>query len=150
MRKIGSNTIEEVLNYDICINQGEIYEIAAEQGYDMPLFSKQYLNSDFCNKSFDKIWSLYHFADAKECLYEINKDITIFPNKESSMVFNPDVAWWIGFTYRQLQIETGKSSKTLSEIIPFEELCSCYAGLHTIDEEWATDMICKKHKLIKE
>lgn len=149
MGKIGSNSVAEALNYDICKNQGEIYEIAAKQGYNMLLFSKQYLNSDFCNKSFDKIWSLYHFTDAKECLYEIDKNITISPNKKSSTIFNSDVAWWIGFTYKQLQIETGKTSKELSEIIPFEELCSCYSGLHTVDEDSATDEICKKHNLAK-
>lgn len=154
MRKIGSNTIEERLNYKICSNQGKIYEFASEQGYDMSIFSKYYLNSNFCNNSFDKNWSLYHLANAEECLYELNKEVVgeknlIVPVNNSSVTFNSDVAWWIGFVYKQLQLETEKSSKELAEIVSFEELCNCYGGLHTIDEEWATDIICKKHNLTK-
>ena len=29
------------------------------------------------------------------------------------------------------------------------ELIDCYPGLHTVDEEYATDIICEKHRLQK-
>lgn len=149
MGKIETDLSGDWTNYDICKNQGKIYESAAEKGLKMELFSDKYLRSNFCNKSFDKIWSLYHFTDAEECLYELREEIGDIDTMDGDMIFSPEAAWWIGFTYKQLQIETEKSSEELAKIVSFDELCLCYPGLHTVDEEYATDMICEKHNLHK-
>ncbi len=150
MGKIGVNSTSEKINYDICINQAEIFELASLHGYDMKIFTEQYMNSNFCNKSYDKVWSLYHNTHKEECLYEIETELDhLLRKRQDEKIFNHDVAWWIGFTYRQLCIETGLSSMEIIKTVSFDELCIAYPGLHTIDKEYATDIICEKHNLRK-
>ena len=48
---------------------------------------------------------------------------------------------WIGYTYRYIQIESQISSKILIDKIPLDKLLRAYAGLHTVDEEMAYDII---------
>ena len=152
MGSISSESIQGNINYDICENQGNIFEKAAIEGYDMEQFSNYYMKSDFCNNHFDKRWSIYHLADTEECFEELcseNRFRSIVTKRSGGKICDPDTSWWIGFTYRQLNIETEVASSILSDEIPFNELCACYPGLHTVDEEYATDLICNKHNLIK-
>ena len=51
--------------------------------------------------------------------------------------------------YRQLYIETEIPSAELVEKADFATMCRYYPGLHTIDEEMATDIICENKGLKK-
>ena len=151
MANINTNTDQGEINYDICEKQGEIYEYMASSGYDIKQFSNLFLSSGFCNDCFDKCWSLYHDASPYESFYEkmepeFGDRLTKY---DDDKIFDIDAAYWIGFTYRQLAIETLIPSKELLHIIPFDELAGCYPGLHTVAEEYATDIICEYHKLTK-
>ncbi len=57
------------------------------------------------------------------------------------------VAGWIGFTYRQLQIETGIQSRDLWEKVPFDNLLCAWFGLHTVDEVIAAEIIIADFQL---
>ena len=142
--KVAYNTVE----FDICETQGRIYEIMAINGYDMKLSSDLYLHSDFCRRYFDTIYSRFQVADAEESIDfiipEIKDKIKVLDdNKE----FSPKVAYWIGFTYRQLYMETDIPSNELGDKISFEKMCAYYPGLHTIDENMASDIICMNFNL---
>lgn len=150
------------VDYEICKTQGNVYEYLAKNGYDMELFSLLYLQSDFCRRAFDTNYSRFQLADELECLDFIVPELKErYPEfcenitedyvkvKEVDTCFSPDVAYWIGFTYRQLYIETGITSKELSERLPFDAMCRYYPGLHTVDEEMATDIICKDYHFVK-
>ena len=150
MPSIASETIESKINYETCRNQAEIYELAACKGFMMDKFSDLYLSSGFCSDSYDKEWSLYHTTRPEECIDILSEEHFTCPKyNDGKGIFDPDTAWWIGFTYRQLQIETLVPSRKLKDIIPFSEMVACYPGLHTVDEEFATDMICEHHRLVK-
>ncbi len=142
--------MNDYVNFQICQKQGEIYEKAATLGYDMQNFSNLFLASNFCNKHFDDIWSIYHASTVNECMYEIkkelNKKLTKYTN---SMIMNPEICWWIGYTYRQIAIETGQGSLEILKKIPFITMYQVYPGYHTLDENDATDMLCENHGLIK-
>ena len=129
------------IEYDFCKKQGAIYKLAAREGYDMKNFSDVYLKSDFCERAFDTIYSRFQMADEEESFDFIvpeNEDKLI---KLDNKWFNQDVSWWIGFTYRYLYYDTGLTSKELSDRVPFEKLVAMYAGLHTIEEQQAADII---------
>lgn len=133
-------------DYIICQRQGDIYKDMAEQGTDMEWFSNAYLKSDFCKRAFDTIWSRFQWADSRESLDFIIPEIS--PVKENKQgFFNPDVAQWIGLTYRMLYIETKIPSAELCDIVSFDAMCGYYPGLHTLDEEMAIDMICEDFHL---
>lgn len=134
--------------YIICKVQGSIYEYQAKKGYDIAVFSELYLKSDFCKRAFDTIYSRFQWADAEECLDFIIPEIGDKCKKlKSNEEFSPDVAFWIGFTYRHLYIRTEIPSEELVQIIPFDSMLRYYPGLHTIDEESAIDIICKDRNI---
>lgn len=137
------------VTYIICETQADIYEYIAKLGYDMEIFSNLYLKSEWCNKSMDTLYSRFQFADKLECLDFILDEIGYKLKKLDNKYFDCDVAYWIGFTYRQIYSETGIKSNELADIIPFAKMCGLYAGLHTIDEENAIDIICDNFNLTK-
>jgi hypothetical protein len=130
------------LEYDICETQGRIYEYAATQGYNLEKFSPLYLQSDFCKRAMDTIYSRFQLEDELECwdfIYpEIKNELSIY---EDNKTFDRNVAYWIGFTYRQSYIATGISSSDLSQLLDIKTMCDYYPGLHTIDEDEAMEII---------
>ena len=132
----------------ICVTQGTLFRHVANEGVDMEWFVEKYLSSDFCRRSMDTIYSRFFTADELEHLDFIIPEIGELKQNPYGY-FDGNVAYWIGFTYRQLYIQTGISSKELIKIIPFQKMCNVYPGLHTVDEEMATDILCENFKLTK-
>lgn len=136
------------IEYDICATQQRIFGEYAKQGYDMEIFATEYLSSDFCNRHMDRFYSRFQLEDVSECsdffLPEIGDRLTKYENK----FFKPEIAEWIGFTYRQLQLETKIKSAELIKKIPFLNMCSLYPGMHTIDELDAAERINEIYHLV--
>lgn len=140
----------EGIEYDICMTQSRIYRYIAQSGYDVKQFSDAYLMSDFCRRAFDTIYSRFQMEDVLECMDFIEPEISNdLVRNQNNIIFDEDVAAWIGFTYRQLYFETKVNSSKLVKVVSFRTLCNYYAGLHTIDWEDATDIICKDFGMTK-
>ena len=129
--------------YEICLNQARLYEYVAKKGFDMQWFSESYLRSSFCRRAFDTIYSRFQTADELECLDFIIPELGTIKMLDDEYMFDSNVAYWVGFTYRQLYIETGVFSSEIVEKVDFATMCRYYPGLHTVDEEMATDIICE-------
>lgn len=136
------------VEYGICETQGNLFRYVANEGVDMEWFTNHYLSSDFCRRSMDTIYSRFFFADELEHLDFIIPEIGPLKLNQKGY-FDGNVAYWLGFTYRQMYIQTGVPSKELVRIIPFSKLCDAYIGLHTVDEEMASDILCKDFGLQK-
>lgn len=65
----------------------------------------------------------------------------IRPDRSQAEMVSPEAAGWIGFTYRQLHFASGLSSQELAERIPVDRLLIAYPGLHSVDEDMASDII---------
>ena len=134
--------------YDICETQGRVYEYVARNSYDMKIFSSLYLRSDFCKRAMDAKYSRFQLADELECwdfIYpEIGKELQKI---SEDLCFDPDIAYWIGFMYRQISTETNTNSIILDRIVSFDTMCRYYPGLHTVDEDMALDIVCKDFSL---
>lgn len=137
------------LEYGICRTQSRIYEYIANKGYDIEEFSEKYMRSDWCHRAMDTIYSRFQLADELECLDFIFPEIGMIEKLKESKVFDPDVAAWIGFTYRLLYLRTNISSGNIVEKIPFEVMVKYYPGIHTVDEDVAADIICNDFKMKK-
>lgn len=141
-------TIDHV-EWDICETQAVVFEKAAAEGYDMEQFISTYMSSDFCRCSMDTTYSPYQLdaaATFELALQEIGNVLSRYPD---DMMYNPDAAWWIGFAYRMLYIETGIPSAELVEKVPIGSMNAVYPAYHTIYEEMATDRLCEDHGLTK-
>lgn len=134
--------------YYICETQGKIFELAADDGYDIENFTNVYLKSDFCRRQFDTLYSRYQYADAEESweifLPEIKDRLHRY---EDGQVFRGDVAWWFGFTYRQLWYESGVASSNLADRVPVHDLVKLYPAYHTLDEEMAAEKLIAHYGL---
>lgn len=122
----------------ICQTQGDIFHCANEMYYDMDIFVPHYMNSDFCKRQMDGIYSYFQMADAEDCLDYIFKEIKVPKLRE--IKYNPNPMNWIGYTYRQLSFVLGKSSAEIYGCIPFEDMIRSY-GLHVVDEDMAAEII---------
>lgn len=144
----GLHKIEGV-EYDICETQQIIFRTYAIKGYDMEIFTKEYLTSDFCSRYMDRSYSRFQLEDVGECsdffLPEIGERLKKY---ENGKIFDPDIAEWMGFTYRQLQLETGVKSKELVNRITFNDMLRLYPGMHTIDELDAAERISEMYNLV--
>lgn len=130
------------VDYDICRTQQRIYEYMASEGYDIASFSDAYLASDFCRRAMDTIYSRFQLETPLECSDFYMPEIGAQLKKLApGMTYDVDVAGWIGFTYRQIYIETGTPSASLVKMIPFQTMERYYPGMHTIDEEEAAQII---------
>ena len=125
----------------ICNQQKELYEYVYSRNIDIEQFSDFFLNSDFCNNSLDKPYSVDQFADIMNWLEFLEKEGCKYNVSTMRANYPIEAAGWCGFTYRQLQIETGLQSKDLALRVPFNRLAVVYPGMHTIDEEMAVDII---------
>ena len=123
---------------DICATQGEIYELAAKLLYNREEFSQKYLDSDFCNREMDARYSVFQLADAEECMDFIQKE---FKPELSFVQYTRQKTFWIGYTYRRLQMFTGISSRELNTLVPYPVMARYYEGLHTVDDDMAIEII---------
>ena len=116
-----------LVDYVICETQGDIYVYMAKHGYDIQVFSDNYLKCDFCRSAFDTEYSRFQEELANECaafyMPEIEDNLVKYPD---GSCFDSEEAEWIGFTYRQLYIETGVYSSELADMISFEKMREYY------------------------
>lgn len=117
----------EEIDYDTCTTQGRIYKYMAKHKYDIQVFSDNYLKCDFCRSAFDTEYSRFQEELANECaafyMPEIEDNLVKYPD---GSCFDLEEAEWIGFTYRQLYIETGIYSSELADMISFEKMREYY------------------------
>lgn len=146
--------------------QGDIFEYMALYGYHMDVFSELYMRSDFVKRYYDHGYSFLQGDDViinlDFLLPEIEDRLTQYPgatklipsvpgnDRDSNLgiavptsetVFDQDIAYWIGQMYRRLNIMTSIPSERLIELFPFSNMCSLYAGFHTIDEDQAVEIL---------
>lgn len=128
----------------ICRTQANIFSYMAERGYDMGIFANAYMTADWTKRAMDTTYSRFQIREPEECLDYLLPEIEHKLKKyEDDKMFATDVAEWIGYTYRQLYIETDVDSAVLCKKIPFSTMCKYYPGMHTINEDYTADIISK-------
>lgn len=131
----------------ICKQQQELFEYVQEQGADVRAFAEAFLKSDFCNRSLDKPYSVDQYADILNWLEFLEwEQITVQVVPDQPDPIDVVLAGWVGFTYRQLQIETGLQSRELWEKVPMNCIIRAW-GLHTVDEDMAAEIFMEDFRL---
>ena len=108
---------------------------------DMYIFIPDFLQSDFCNRELDADYSVFQCSDVEDWLDFLKKEISLTPDPLAKKKIPPKVAGWLGFTYRQIQVETKMKSSEIIQKIPLQNMVQAYAGLHTVDEDMAFEII---------
>ena len=98
-----------------CRTQAELYEYIYEQGYDIVDFSDKYLNSDFCNREMDSLYSVFQREDPVQILDFVIPQIGDLKKKKEEAFSNPYIgAWELGYIYRYLHFLIKVSSKDIA------------------------------------
>ena len=133
----------ELVKWDICDTQQEIFMLAFDMGFDNEDFISKYMNSDFCKRHMDTSYSFYQTADPGYCMEYILDEIH---PKKNDKHYAPSAIEWIGWTYRYLQIELNMTSKEIYTMLPLKTMLAYYPGMHTQDEDFFVDVIRDKLK----
>ncbi len=140
-------SLDDIHRY-ICKQQQELFEYAQEHKADVVAFAEAFMKSNFCNRSLDKPYSVDQYADIMNWLEFLDwEKITVRPVLYQQRPVSFQVAGWVGFTYRQLQIETGLQSRELWDKVPIDRLIRAWPGLHTVDEDMAAEIIMEDFHL---
>lgn len=139
------------INHELCECQGDLFELAADKGYDIRCFSNIFLGSDFCMRAFDSAYSRYQCADAEESLDLLEQE-TASGLEKASGGRGPGgiIANWTGYIYRVLCQRSGMPSREILKRIPPETVIGSYYGYHTLDEEMAADKLLESAGINKE
>ena len=142
---VGCGSIQQDINWEICESQGDLYKYVSELGYDIPSFSDLYLCSYFCEKAFDVKWTQHHDKFGYEnwgyLRKELEQKMTLIKDGEK---YFDECAYWVGFVYRYLYIETGIPSKKLKDIFPFAFIEKGFYVFCSEDIKVFINFICKK------
>lgn len=134
------------IDYDICCTVGRIYVLANNTGYKMKEFSNMFLSSNFCKRAFDTTYSVFQLEDEYMSMDYLLKEVNP-PMEDKDIMLIEDIAFWIGFIYRYIYIQTLIPSDKLVKKIPYDYLLSKSYGLLALDEEEAYEIICKDCKI---
>ncbi len=125
----------------ICNQQKELFEYAKEHFSDVRAFAEKFMTSDFCNRSLDQPYSVDQFADIMNWLEFLEMEFPLEETEQGDVTISYAEAGWIGFVYRHLHFATGLASSELVNKVPFDNLLIGYAGLHTVDEDMAVEIL---------
>ena len=131
----------------ICKQQKELFEYAKKHFPDVRIFAEKFMESKFCNRSLDQPYSVDQFADIMNWLEFLEMEFPLEETEEGDESISLAAAGWIGFVYRELHFATGLSSRELVRKVPFDDLNLSYAGLHTVDEDMAMEIIAEDFRL---
>lgn len=128
----------------ICNQQRKLFEYVQHTHADVFEFANQFMRSNFCNRSLDKVYSVDQFADIVNWIEFLQwENIRVTPVLQITHPVSQAAAGWLGFTYRQIQILTRLQSRDIADKIPIDRLYLNYAGLHTVSEDMAAEIILK-------
>jgi len=134
----------------ICKQQQELFAYVQQCGADVRAFAEAFMKSEFCNRSLDKPYSVDQYADILNWLEFLEwEKISVRPVLRQRRPVPYQVAGWLGFIYRQLQIETGLQSRELWEFVPIDKLIRAWPGLHTVDEDMAAEIVMEDFHLFQ-
>ena len=134
-KKLEKEKKEKIMNKepfesDLCRTSARLFKYAAEHNYDMEDFAKFYMNHEFTNLELDGDYTPFAASFARELL-----EILEYPEQKGEVLADPDVASWIGYMYRLIQIRKGVHSKDVYANLPYSKMELLWVGGHTIADE---------------
>lgn len=136
--------MDKLLQSSLSDMQGKLFEMSGNDGYDSAAFIKCFMNSPVA-KGLDSEFDFMQWA-GKEYIYERMQDEHPEAFVKSGKVFDNDVLFWIGYTYRRWHYYTGESSKEIYKIANAGIMNTSFLGYHTVDTEIAIDWLKEAKK----
>lgn len=129
------------VGYEICKVQSKLFLYAIRHDYDDDDFIKRYMQSQFCNREMDALYSYYQLMNAAYIMSYLLDEID--PEK-SEKHYDEDAIEWIGWMYRYAQLRLEVPSKEIYKTLPLNDMLVYYRGMRTEDAEYFIERIQTK------
>lgn len=138
--------MEHSLQRSISEMQARLFELSGELGYNSERFIKAFMTSAIA-KGLDSEFDFMQWA-GKEYILERMQDELPDALVKDGEVYDGEVLYWAGYTYRQWHFLTGESSKEIYRHANAATMNECYLGYHTVDVSVAVGWLkeAKKRK----
>ena len=120
----------------LCDIQGRLFELALKEGYDCPEFIRAFMNSRAA-EALDDVYDRLQWAGEEYILEELADEANGL--KKAGEIYNREVMYWTGYTYRYWHYYTNESSREIYQIADARTMNECWLGFHTLDVEMAID-----------
>lgn len=119
--------------------QAKLFVMSGNDGYDSKIFIKCFMNSSIA-KGLDSDFDFMQWA-GKEYIYEKMHDEMPEAFVKGGKVFDSDVLFWIGYTYRRWHYISGETSKEIYKIANADIMNTSFLGYHTVDVDVAIEWL---------
>lgn len=129
----------------LCDIQGRLFELALKDGFDCPAFIEAFMNSRAAaclDSSYDRL----QWAGEEYILEELKDEIGGL--KPAGALYDREVMYWTGYTYRYWHYYTGESSRDIYQTADAQTMDQCWLGFHTLDVEMAVDNLKEIHEAV--
>lgn len=120
----------------LCDIQGRLFELALRDGFDCPAFIEAFMNSRTA-ACLDDVYDRLQWAGEEYILEELDDEVKGL--KKAGAIFDNEVMYWAGYTYRYWHYYTGEASNEIYKIADAKTMDECWLGFHTLDVEMAVD-----------
>lgn len=131
------------LQMTLCDTQGQLFELAAEQGYASEAFIKAYMTSAVA-ADMDKEFHHIQWAGKAYILSRMEEELSDMLTK-SGEIYDKEALYWMGYLYRYWHFYTGESSREIYKQAPARTMNVVYLMYHTMSPELAIDRLKETH-----
>lgn len=132
------------LELTLCKMQGNLFVMAAKQGYGSEIFIKTFMHSAAA-KDLDKEFSHMQWAGEAYILSRI-EDENGEALKKSGEIYDEEILFWTGYLYRYWHYYTGEGSKEIIKQAPAKTMRIVYLMYHTMSPELAIDRLKETYR----
>ncbi len=123
----------------LCDTQGQLFVLAAEQGYSSETFIKAFMTSQV-SKDMDKEFHHIQWAGKSYILSRMEEELSDMLSKDGE-IYDKETLYWIGYIYRYWNFYTGESSKEIYKQAPAKTMNVVCLMYHTMSPEMAIDRL---------
>lgn len=119
-------TLQEL---DLCDVQGNLFQFAAENGYDSEAFIDAFMQSKVA-EGLDSDYNRLQWSGEVYILHRLEEEMALAKGGES---VDPEALFRAGYICRYWHFATGESSRDIHAIADARRLITVYPGYHTLD-----------------
>ncbi len=131
------------LQLTLCDTQGQLFELAAEKGYDSEAFIKTFMTSQVA-ADMDKEFHHVQWAGKAYILARMEEELADKLTK-GGKIYDKETLYWTGYVYRFWTFHTGESSNEIYKQSTAKTMNTVYLMYHTMSPEMAIDRLKEAH-----
>ena len=134
------------LQLALCDTQGQLFELAAERGYNSEAFIKVFMTSQVA-ADMDKDFHHIQWAGKAYILSRMEDELANQLTKEGE-IYDKETLYWAGYIYRYWNFYKNESSREIYKQASAKTMKVVYLMYHTMSPEMAIDRLKESYEAI--